>query len=96
MSQISMLIVFSSKKLFSWTYLLKKTLEGQKYEIRFKNLGQSDKYKINEVKIISKLFYQKKLGLLEITQESHAQNLKNMHIKYLQRTFALPAIQCKW
>ena len=34
-------------------------------------------------------------NITEKSHKSHAQNLKNTNIKYLQRIFALPAIQYK-
>ena len=64
----------SEKELFSWTYLLRRQHEWQKYlqfEIRFlkseTHFLTSDKQKYNAGKISSNYFYHKKLELLEIT-----------------------------
>ena len=62
-------------------------------------LLSSSKKKYNAAKITSKFFYHKKLELLEITlKKSRKSNAhqKNINIKYIQRIFALPAMQWKW
>ena len=111
MSQISPLMFFSSEKeLFSSTYLLKKTPRGTKILISpiWNKIKKSETYflssykqKYNAAKIISKSLLPEETGAFGNNIEKEAQKpqqklKKYVYYKYLQRTSALPALQCKW
>ena len=110
MSQISPLMFFSlEKKVFSWTYLLKKTLRRTKYLISpvIRDAVISPKIRDILFKLIQievqccknyfKISLSQEFGASRnnIGKEPHKPhpNWKITNIEYLQRIFAL---QCKW
>ena len=105
MSQILPLMLSSSvKELFSWTYLLKKTPRRRKILIsldwnKILKIFQLIQIEVQCSKNYFKIFLSQEAGAFgndieKEPQKSHPK-LENMYIIYLQRIFALPAIQSK-
>ena len=105
MSQILPLMLSSSvKELFSWTYLLKKTPQRRKILIsldwnKILKIFQLIQIEVQCSKNYFKIFLSQEAGAFgndieKEPQKSHTK-LENMYIIYLQRIFALPAIQSK-